>query len=68
MFDGWLRAKRELDSGSRSDVFELEVVAVNLDLQKSASVKCNVFVSCDNEKYVTISLILLKRKYQYYKN
>lgn len=54
MFDGWLRTKKEL-GGAKKEMYELEVIAVNLDLQKSASVKCRVHVSCaksDENRYV----------------
>lgn len=52
LFDGWLRARRELvvtsttRKESSSSVYEIEIIAVNLDLQKSASVKCKVHVTC----------------------
>lgn len=50
MFDGWLRARKELDFNTkvlRKGVYDLEIIAVNMDLQKSASVKCKIIASCD---------------------
>lgn len=46
LFDGWLKARRELATKKEASVHEIEIIAVNLDLQKSASVKCKVNVNC----------------------
>lgn len=54
ILDGWLRARKELElntKAARKQVYDLEIIAVNLDLQKSASVKCKIIASCDEFKY-----------------
>lgn len=45
-FTGWLHARRELTAKT---YYELEIIAVNMDLQKSASVKCKIYVNCDKQ-------------------